>query len=85
MPHIIPSSGGRAEAHQLFQLTAVNNGKVPVSTNVEFDLNFDLNLLWVTVSKVGVHITQECKEFLDDHHKTKLPGVIGWILINLAY
>ena len=33
----------------------------------------------------GVLITQEPKELLDTYHKTKLPGVIGWNLIKLAY
>ena len=35
--------------------------------------------------KVGVLITQEHNELLDTCHRTKLPGVIGWNLIKLAY
>ena len=35
--------------------------------------------------KVGVLITQEPNELLDECHKTKLPGIIGWNLIKLAY
>ena len=35
--------------------------------------------------KVGVLITKEPNELLDDHHKTKLPGSVGWNLIKLAY
>ena len=49
-----------------------------MSMYVELDLDF----LWVIVPKVGVLITQEPNELLDDYHKTKLPGVISWNLIN---
>ena len=81
LPHIRPSDGEKAEAHQLFQLTAANNGKVSVSMYVELDLDF-----WgIVVPKVGVLITQEPNELLDTCHKTKLPGVVGWNLIKLAY
>ena len=52
--HIIPSSGEKAEAHQLFQLTAANNGKLPISMCVELDLNF----LGIVAPKVGVLITK---------------------------
>ena len=37
LPHIRVSSGEKAEAHQLFQLTAANNGKPPMSMYVELD------------------------------------------------
>ena len=67
--------------HQLFQLTAVNNGKLPVFMYVDLDLNF----LVIVVPKVGVLITQEPSELLDTCHKTKLPGMVGWNLIELAY
>ena len=40
LPHIKPSDGEKANAHQLFQLTAANNGKLPVSMYVKLDLNF---------------------------------------------
>ena len=39
LPHIRPSDGEKAEAHQLFQLTAANNGKLPISMYVELDLD----------------------------------------------
>ena len=81
LPHIKPSDGEKANAHQLFQLTAANDGKLPVSMYVELDLNF----LGIVVPKVGVLITQEPNELLETCHKTKLPGVVGWNLIKLAY
>ena len=55
LPHIVPSGVAKAEAHQLFQLTAANNGKLPMSMYVELDLAFS----GITMSKVGVLITQE--------------------------
>ena len=80
LPHIQPSDGEKADAHQLFQLTAANDGKLPVSMYVELNLDF----LGIVVPKVGVLITQEPSELLDACHKTKLPGIIGWNLIKLA-
>ena len=81
LPHIRPADGEKAKAHQLFQLTAANNRKLPVSMNVELDLDFLGNV----VPKVGVLITQEPNELLETCHKTKLPGMVGWNLIKLAY
>ena len=81
LPHIQPSDGEKAEAHQLFQLTAAIHGKLPISMYVELDLDF----YGIAVPKVGVLITQEPNELLDTCHKTKLPSVIGWNLIKLAY
>ena len=37
LPHIEPSDGEKAKAHQLFQLTAANNGKLPISMYLELD------------------------------------------------
>ena len=81
LPHIQPSDGEKVEAHQLFQLTAANHGKLPISIYVELDLD----ILGIILPKVGVLITYDPNELLDAHHKTKLPGVIGWNLIKLAY
>ena len=81
LPHIKPSDGKKAKAHQLFQLTAANNGKLPISMHVEIDLDF----LGIVVPKVEVLITEEPNELLETCHKTKLPGMVGWNLIRLAY
>ena len=81
LPHIEPTDGEKVKAHQLFQLTAANNGKLPISMYVELDLDF----LGIVVPKVGVLITQEPNELLETCHKTKLPGMVGWNLIKLAY
>ena len=81
LPHTRPCGGEKAEAHQLFQLTAANHGKLPVSMYVELDLDF----LGIVVPNIGVIITQEPSELLDECHKTKLPSIISWNLIKLAY
>ena len=47
-------------------------------------VKLDIDLLGV-VPKAGVLNTQEPNETLDECHETKLPGVIGWNLIKLAY
>ena len=73
--------GKGREPHQLFQLTSANNGKLPISMYVELDLDF----LGIVVPEVGVLITQEPNEVLDQCHKTTLPGVIGWNLMKLVY
>ena len=70
LPHIKPFSKEKAKAHQLFQLTAVNNEKLPMS------IELDLDILRIVVPKGGVLITQEPNELLDECHKTKWPGVI---------
>ena len=81
LPHIRPSGREKAEAHQLFQLKAANNGRLPVFMYVGLDLDF----LGIVVPKVGVLITQEPNELLDECLITKLPGIISWNLIKLAY
>ena len=73
LPNIILSSREKAEVHQLFQLTAANNGKLPMSMYVQLDLDF----LGVMVLDIGVLITLEPYELLDEFHKTKLPWVTG--------
>ena len=48
-------------------------------------VELDLDFLGIVVPKVGVLITEEPNERLQSRHKTKLPGVVGWNLIKLAY
>ena len=81
LPHIELSNAEKAKAHQLFQLTAANNGKLPISMYVELDLDF----LGIVVPKVGVLITQEPNELLETCYKSKLPGMVGWNLIKVAH
>ena len=48
-------------------------------------VELDLDFLGIVVPKVGILITKEPNELLESCHKTKLPGVVGWNLIKLAY
>ena len=48
-------------------------------------VELDLDFLGIDVPKVGVLINQEPNELLETCHKTKLPGMVGWNLITLAY
>ena len=48
-------------------------------------VELDLDFLGIVVPKVGVLITHAPNELLETCHKTKLPGVVGWNLIKLAY
>ena len=81
MPLITPSGGEKVAAHQLFQLTAINNGKLPMPTYIKLDLDF----LEIMVPKHGVLVTQEPSEILDDCHKIKLPSIIGLNLVKVVY
>ena len=53
LPHIVTSSREKAEAHQLFQLTAANNGRIPMSMYAKLDPD----LLQMMVAKVQVLVT----------------------------
>ena len=65
----------------LCQLTATNYRKLPMSMFIKLDCDF----MGIMVPKVCVLITQELNGFLDECHKTKFPGIIGWNLMKLAY
>ena len=83
--HILPkiklATGEKANAHCLFKLTVANDGQMPIKMYTELDLTF----LGLKVSKVGVLIAEEPNQVLDKKHQTRLPGIIGWNLIQLSY
>ena len=81
LPKIQEATGEKAEAHQLFHLTVANNGQLPAKMYTEFDINF----LGLKVSNVGVLIVDDLTQVLDKKHQTKLPGIVGWNLIQLSY
>ena len=68
-------------AHQLFHLTVANNGQLPVKMYTELDINF----LGCKVPNVGVLIVDDPTQVLDKKYQTKLPGIVGWNLIQLSY
>ena len=79
--HLLPKSeaptGEKSDAHILFNLTAANDGKLPMKKYVEIDVNF----LGLKVANVGFLIIDEPNRVLDKKHQTKLLGIIGWNMI----
>ena len=71
----------RPTPHCLFKLTVANDGQMPIKMYTELDLTF----LGLKVPKVGVLIAEELNQVLDKKHQTRLPGIIGWNLIQLSY
>ena len=45
----------------------------------------DINFLGLKVPNVGVLIVDDPTQVLDKKHQTKLPGIVGWNLIQLSY
>ena len=81
LPKIKLATGEKANAHCLFKLTAANDGQMPIKMYTELDLTF----LGLKVPKVGILIAEEPNQVLDKKHQTRLPGIIGWNLIQLSY
>ena len=81
LPKIQEVTGGKAKVHQLFHLTVTNDGQLPVKMYAELDINF----LGLKVPNVGVLIIDDPSQVLDKKHQTKLPGIVGWNLIQLSY
>ena len=81
LPKIQVVTSEKAEAHQLFHLTITNDGQLPVKMYTELDINF----LGLKVPNVGVLIIDDPSQVLDRKHQSKLPGIVGWNLIQLSY
>ena len=80
LPRIETPMGEKADSHAMFSLTVVNDGQLPIKMYTELDINF----FALKVLNVGFLILEEPNSVLDRKH-TKLPGLIGWNLILLAY
>ena len=73
--------GEKLDAHILSNLTAANDGQLPVKKYIELDINF-----WgLKVPNVGFLILEEPNKVLDKKHQTKLTGILGWNMIQLMY
>ena len=81
LPKIKPATGEKLDAHGLFKLTVANIGQMPIKMYTELDLTF----LGLKVLKVGILTAEEPNQVLDKKHQTRLPGIIGWNLIQLSY
>ena len=76
-----PARGPEANLHNLFDLKGANGGDIPITKYFEMDVIF----LGLRVPKVGFLIVKDPSDLLQTKKKTKLPGIIGWNLIKLAY
>ena len=54
---------------------------MPIKMYTELDLTF----LELKVPNVGMLIAEEPNQVLDKKHQTRLPGIVGWNLIQLSY
>ena len=81
LPKIEMPTGEKSDAHILFNLTARNDGQLPVKQYIELDINF----MGLKVLNVGFLIIDERNKVLEKKHHTKLPGIIGWNLIQLMF
>ena len=75
------AEGSVADTNHLFDLTSASGGAIPLTRYVELDVNF----LGLHVSRGRFLITQNSNKVLDPEHRTRLPGIVGWILVKLAY
>ena len=76
-----PAERSVADAHHMFNLTSASSGAIPLSRYVELDVEY----LGLQVPRVRFLITQNPKKALDPEHKRRLPGIVGWNLVKLAY
>ena len=81
LPKIETPMGEKSDAHILFNLTAANDGQLPIKQYIELDVNF----MGLKVPNVGFVIIDEPNGALDKKHHTKLPGIISWNMIWLTY
>ena len=81
LPKIEMPMGEKSGAHNLFNLTAANDGQLPIRKDIKLDVNFMGMKVW----NVGFLIINEPNKVLEKKHHTKLPGIISWNLIWLAF
>ena len=71
----------RLKAHQLFHLTVANDWQLPVEMYTELDITFQ----GLKVLNVGILVVKDLSQVLDKKHQSKLPGTVGWNLVQLSY
>ena len=76
-----PAEGSVADIHHLFHLTSASGEAIPLSRFVELDVEF----LGLHVPMVRFLITQNPNKVLDPDHRTRLPRIVGWKFVKLAY
>ena len=76
-----PAEGSVTDAHHMFGLTSVSGEAISLPRFVELDVE----LLGLQVPRVRFLITQNPNKLLDPEHKTRLPGIVGWNMVKIAY
>ena len=80
-PKLGPARGPETNLHNLFDLKGANGGDIPITKYIEMDVTF----LGCRMQKVGFLVVKDPIDLLQTKKKTKLPGIISWNLIKLAY
>ena len=81
LPKIKEAANQKAKAHQLFHLTVANDGQLPVKMYTKLDIIF----LGFKVPNVGILVLDDPSQVLDKKHQSKIPGIVGWNLVQLSY
>ena len=76
-----PIEGPEATLHNLFNPKGMNRGDTPITRYFEVGVAF----LGLRVPKIEFIIVKYPSNLVETKMKTKLPGIIGWNLIKLAY
>ena len=80
-PQLGPAEDSVADTQNMFNLTSASGEAIPLSRYVKMDMEF----LGLQVPRVRFLITQDPNKVLDPEHKTRLPRIVGWNLVKLAY
>ena len=80
-PKLGPDRGTEANLHNLFDLKEANGGDIPITKYFKMDVVF----LGLRVPKVWFLVVKDPSDLFQTKKKTKLPGIIDWNLIKLAY
>ena len=81
LPKIGMPMGEKSEAHNLFNLTAANDGQLPTRKFIKWDVNF----MGLKVPNVGFLVIDEPNKVLEKKTHTKLSGIISWNLMWLVF
>ena len=57
------------------------DGQLSLKMHTELDITF----LGLKVLKIGILVVEDPNQVLDKTYQTKLPSIVGWILIQLSY
>ena len=80
-PELGPARGWKVNLHNLFDLKGANGGDIIITRYFEMDVAFP----GLRVPKAGFLVVKDPSDWLPTKKKTKLPGIIRWNLIKLAY